>query len=296
VSAEPTGAGVRDWLVRNLLSLTSLAPLSVERHARYMVCHRRPGHLRHPNTFSEKVNWRILHDRRPLLADTCDKLRAKAMAERLGIAVPKTLWFGTDVAELSGIALPDRWVVKPNHGSGHVYFGQGAVPDVRQLSEATRGWLTPSVAERSGEWAYSRARRLLLVEERLGAGDEAPVDYKFFMFDGEPSIISVEVDRISNWCRRVYTPDWGPLPVRLGLGGKIRPLADVTPEPSTLPALLHAASVLSQGFDFIRVDLYSEAGTVYFGELTPYPAGGLARYWPREFDLELGSRWRLPSL
>ncbi|MGH7642641.1 MAG: ATP-grasp fold amidoligase family protein [Candidatus Dormibacteria bacterium] len=296
VTVPPVLDRLRAWTARELLALTSLGPLAFERQARYLVTQRKVGHFRNPVTFSEKVNWRILNDRRAVLVDTCDKLRAKERAARLGIAVPETIWFGTDVSELSGVNLPERWVLKPNHGSGYVYFGNGAVTDVAHLRAATRGWMRTSLASRSGEWAYLHARPALVVEERLGQDDEAPPDYKFFMFDGKPAAIFVEVDRISNWCRRIYTPDWSPLTVRLGLAGKIRPLAPVVPEPPTLPAMLDAASVLARDFDFVRVDLYSEHGQVYFGELTPYPAGGLARFWPRKFDLELGRHWNLPRL
>lgn len=296
--ASPSGRqeATRAWVAQNLLALTAPAPLIVQRHARYLVGHRRLAHLRHPETFSEKVNWRIVHDRRPLLGETCDKLRAKDKAAQLGIAVPETYWAGVDVAELSGVHLPARWVLKPNHGCGQVYFGFGQVTRPADVAHATRDWLGPSFAERCGEWAYSTARRLLIAEQRLGDGEEAPIDYKLFMFDGEPALISVEVDRITNWRRRVYTPDWTALTVRLGLGGRIRPLAPVAPKPATLEAMLAAGRELSRGFDFLRVDLYSEAGTVYLGELTPYPAGGLARYWPRAFDLQLGAQWHLPQL
>lgn len=286
----------REWSAGQLLALTSIGPLALERHARYLVTQRTLGHFRHPTTFSEKINWRILYDRREILVGTCDKLLAKDRAQRLGVAVPETIWVGTEVSDLANVSMPERWVLKPNHGSGFVYFGAGEVTDVADLRRRTRGWLRPSLAARSGEWAYSHARPVLIAEERLGTGSEAPSDYKFFMFDGTAAVIFVEVDRIMNWCRRVYTPEWEPLTVRLGLAGKIRPLAAVEPAPSTLSAMLRAASLLGRGFDFIRVDLYSEGGEVYFGELTPYPGGGLARFWPREFDGELGARWQLPSL
>ena len=289
-------ARARASVSQSLLALTAVGPLVLQRHARYLVTQRTIGHFRSPKTFSEKINWRILHDRREILIKTCDKQRSKDRAEKLGIAVPKTVWFGTDLRELANVPLPERWVLKPNHGSGHVYFGHGHVADVAALQAVTRGWLRKSLAERSGEWAYTHARPAIVLEERLGEGDEAPPDYKFFMFDGKAAVIFVEVDRISNWCRRIYTPDWEPLTARLGLAGKIRPLAPIQDKPATLPAMLAAASLLSGGLDFVRVDLYSEGNQVYFGELTPYPGGGLARFWPRDFDLQLGSHWTLPKL
>jgi hypothetical protein len=59
--------------------------------------------------------------------------------------------------------------------------------------------------------------------------------------------------------------------------------------------MLAIAAELGAEFDFIRVDLYDVPGKVFFGEVTPYPGGGLKRFVPASFDTELGACWQLPA-
>jgi hypothetical protein len=159
-------------------------PVQSSRRALFMHFNRRLPHFQNPVTFNEKVNWRILNDRRLLLEWTCDKL---AMKERVrtvpGLRVPRTIWAGTDVRELEGTQLPEHWVLKPNHRSGIVCFGHGR-PDTSSLTAITRKWLRSAQSEDLHEWAYSRAQRLLLVEDLLGAPGSPPQDYKYFVFAG----------------------------------------------------------------------------------------------------------------
>ncbi len=280
-------------------------PLAVQRYIRFGLTHGRLGRLNAPATFSEKVNWRILHDRRELLRPTCDKLQTKQQALRLGISSPPTLWHGADLADLIDRTLPPRWVLKPNNGSGHVVFGAGPVTDVHRLQSTTAGWLRDTPA-RQGEWAYAHARPLFVVEEMLTTDGRPPTSYKFFVFDGVVraiAVITVESASFATWrigdhwpppgtARRFYSPAWHPLDVRVG----DLPVAAPTPPPAEIGALLDAAAAIGAPYDFMRVDLFAVAGQIYFSELTPYPSGGLARFTPRAYDRELGAHWTLPDL
>jgi len=120
----------------------------------------RPPQLR-PRTFTEKLNWRISWDRRELLAPTCDKLAMKEAAARSAgdlVRVPRTLWAGTDVAELADVHLPGRWVLKPNHTCARVLFGEGPA-DPLALAAATEGWLDERYWRKGDEWAYRQVGR-----------------------------------------------------------------------------------------------------------------------------------------
>ncbi|SEL10372.1 TupA-like ATPgrasp [Blastococcus sp. DSM 46786] len=275
--------------------IAGLLPPTARRRYLYLAGHRQLPRLRHPRTFSEKVNWRILRDRRPELAWTCDKLAMKDHAHRLreaaGVAVPETLWSGADLGAVAGRAFDRAWVLKPNHRSGLVQFGAAGQAVDASTVAATRDWLRDDQGVLLGEWAYSSARKLLLVEEAIGGGEPLD-DYKFFVFHGQ--VAAVQVDRgrsTSDHVRNYYTADWEPLPVQ-----KTVPSGSPTAAPANLPAMLHAAQVLARDVDFMRVDLYSSGGTIWFGELTPYPGGGVTRFEPAAFDAWLGSRWSLPTL
>lgn len=266
-------------------------PESARRRAMFLRAHRRWPDLDRPRTFSEKVGWRILHDRRPELAWTCDKLAMKehAVASGAQLRVPRTVWSGRDVRELAEAALPEQWVLKPAHRSGLVLFGD-ARTDLEQVRATTRSWLDPVQADRYAEWAYAQAQPALLVEELVGPPGQPPPDYKFFVFDGEPRLVQVDLDRFSGHRRSLYSPQWEHLPLRL-----THPRGPDLPRPAALPGLLECARALGAGWDFMRIDLYADGEDVVFGEYTPYPGSGLERFRPRAYDEELGRHWVLPS-
>lgn len=270
----------------------STLPLPLRRRAFYLWVHREVPRFGRPAKFSEKVNWRILHDRRPELGWTCDKQAMKDHAGVLApdVQVPRTLWFGTDLADLADVELPGRWVLKANHRSQTVHFGSGPA-DVDALRGITRGWMGQYQGDRLGEWAYTQARRAFLVEEWIGDGDETPPDFKFFVFDGRPHYVQVDVARFSGHQRRIYTADWEPLDTR-----NYYPLAEVQPKPDHLAEMLDIAGRIGSAFEFLRVDLYDTSRGVFFGESTPYPGGGIERFRPPGLDVEMGRLWRLPDL
>jgi hypothetical protein len=262
-------------------------PLRLKRAVLYREAHgRRPR--RPPQTFTEKIDWRVVHDRRPLIGRLGDKLAMRAYATDIcpTVRIPAVLWSGTDVAALADMDLPDRWVLKPNHGSMRVHIGTGR-PDVAELRRITTGWLDEPLFRTRGEWVYSQARRLLLVEEFLGSGDP-PVDFKFLVFGGRVELVQVDTGRFGDHRRRLYTPDWTPVDVAEAVAP-----GPVTPPPTSLARMLEVASVLGAAFDFVRVDLYDVDGEIWFGELTPYPGGGLDPFDPA-LNARLGALWSLP--
>ncbi len=267
-------------------------PARLSRRALFMLWNRSIPNFRDPATFNEKINWRILNDRRPIMEWTCDKLAMKEYAATVpGLQIPRTLWCGTDVRELGDKELPAHWVFKPNHRTGQVFFGRGR-PDIPTLARLATEWLPAHEAEKLHEWAYSKARPLFLIEETLGVPGSPPPDYKFFVFSGHVAAVQVDTDRHTEHHRRLYLPNWSPLEVKLGP----YPLPPVAPPPANLDKMLAIVSELGSPFDFIRVDLYNIDGDVVFGELTPYCNSGLDRFVPASFDAELGARWELPHV
>lgn len=268
-------------------------PVGIERRLLFIYYNHKLPHFGKPVTFSDKVNWRILNDRRPLLEWTCDKLAMKEYASQAGLEdlyVPKTIWSGSDIGDLATADLPEHWVLKPNHRTGLVYFGIGKA-DCQELATVTATWLDTFESSKMHEWAYAKARPMFLVEELLGPPGSPPPDYKIFVFDGQPDIIEM-VNRYDGNQQRLYRSDWSPLDVLYGPQG----MAPIALPPPDLDRMLAIAQQLGKPFDFMRVDLYDSDGTIVFGELTPYPCGGLERFRPASFDVELGGKWQLPAL
>jgi hypothetical protein len=162
----------RSALRRTIARIVAVLPIQQRRSLRFFAVHRRFPRIRNPRTFNEMINWRVLRDRRPELAWTCDKLAAKRRVSEVcpSVRIPETYWHGTDLAELATVDLPDEWVLKPNGGCGLVLMGDGSVDATRiaELVQLTDGWLDQDLAGSTGEWAYSQCERCLFVEEKVG--------------------------------------------------------------------------------------------------------------------------------
>lgn len=274
---------------RRRMALT--LPLTWQRRLLYLRAHGRLPSCRRPRTFTEKVNWRILNDRRASIALACDKLAAKALAERCPLVrVPATYWSGTDLAELAAADLPARWVLKPNNTSGAVFFGRGSAGEsLSTLEPLVEDWRRSWPFDERGEWGYQQARRRLLAEEHIGG--DVPTDYKFFVFHGEPRFIQVDSDRFNGHQLCFYSTDWVKLAAHLPYPHRVE-----LDRPAHLDEMLEVARQLAKDMDFMRVDLYDAADEVWFGELTPYPSSGLLKISPSSFDRAWGELWTLPPL
>lgn len=268
----------------------SVFPLPFRRKLIYFRAYNRFPNLKDPQLFSEKINWRICFDRRDEISFTCDKVKMKNYVESLNIDVkiPRTIWQGRDLSTIPRIKDETHWILKPNHSSGAVIIGQGDLSSVDDLRSQTRGWLKNFNGDVLGEWAYSKADETLLLEELIGDGTTSLPDFKFYVFDGTVKLIHVDSDRHSEPRRRMYLPDWTPLPYRNAV-----PLAPPIEKPKRLREMIEIAQAIGEVYDFIRVDLYLHNDDIWFGEMTPYPAGGAKPYRPSNIDLQLGSYWNL---
>ncbi|MDP3949104.1 ATP-grasp fold amidoligase family protein [Microbacterium sp.] len=245
-----------------------------------------------PSTFQEKLNVRILRDRRRLLVVASSKVLSKEYAASRQISelmIPRTYWSGTDVSEIDGREIAGGWVLKPSHRSGGVAFGEAGTFRSIDLRVDVGKLLKEREYRTSKLWGYKKAPRELLLEERLPSDNGDLKDYKFFVFHGVVSMIQVDSARFGGHFRVLYTPEWEP---RSEVFGVER--GESEHAPSRLKDMLRIASQLASEFDFVRVDLYLVKGQIYFGELTVYPGGGLSR-WPASLDTELGSLWNLPT-
>lgn len=281
---------------------------------------------RRPETFTGKLRWKMLKDRRPLLTTFADKVAARDYVAR--VAGPEFLTtcyaIVADPDELDPAGLPREFVLKASHGSGGVWIVSEAAPgepfvtpgqpyapgpvtplsgwhwilttpdrvDWDVLVASSRGWLSRNCGDHVVEWAYLNVPPRLLVEELLrGPDGELPLDYKFFVFDGKARLVQVDTGRFRDHRRNLYLPDWTPVDVDY----LYRRADTASPRPSSLERMVELAETLGSETDFVRVDLYDVDGRVVFGELTNYPEGGTGRFEPASFDAELGRRWALPA-
>ncbi len=250
-------------------------------------------HLSAPATFNEKILHRKLFDRRSILTIFADKIAVREyVSQKLGSArYLSTIYRIFDKPDdLYAFDFPPQFVLKANHGSGWNYIhAQPKHVNVVRLAQLSRRWLKSNFAYGGGEWAYKDVQPKLFCEEYLGADQSCPIDYKFFCFGGKVRFIQVDFDRHTAHKRNIYDCDWNLLDVQYDHPKK--PDADSRPE--NLSKMKSIAEQLSDGMDFVRVDLYDLGDRVVFGELTNYPDGGNVQFCPKGWDFIFGSYWHL---
>jgi hypothetical protein len=142
---------------------------------------------------------------------------------------------------------------------------------------------------RAREYQYYKIAPRIVIEEFIDDGEPGgPLDYRFWCFHGVPEII--QVDNHAHGVDQSYDADWN----RLEFSHRGRDLEECEiSRPTDLSEMLSVAARLSEGIDFVRVDLYNAKGQIYFGELTFTPRAGIFRFNPESWDDILGAKWRL---
>jgi TupA-like ATPgrasp len=247
-----------------------------------------------PRTFSEKVQWRKLHDRRSILTLFADKYRARQhIEERIGARyLSRIYWVSPDARALPFAALPERFVLKTNHGTRwNLFVKEKATADPAALIATLEGWLRDRYPPEHCEWGYRGVEPLAFAEEFLLTREGAiPVDYKFFVFAGKVRMIQVDLDRFTAHSRCLFDPDWHLLAGVMGY-----PRGTGAARPPGLEEMIECAERCSCGIDFVRADFYNVDGRIVFGELTNYPGGGFEAFTPPSFDADVGAWWRLDT-
>jgi hypothetical protein len=273
-------------------------PIKEWRHTRSRSrhCHGSLPNIWHPKSFNEKVTWRLLFDRRPILSQLSDKAAMrKFVANRLGDQfLPKMLFLTNQPNTIPFNSFPTTFVVKATHGSGWVHIVRDKARLAQdELIQTCNSWLSQNYYLISHERIYKKIYPQILVEEFIGddTAIETP-DYKIFVFHGVVQIIQVDVNRSKRHRQNFYTRNWAKLDVRYTAA----PIDDEIPAPSRLDEMMSIAETLGRELDFVRVDLYHTQRGLFVGEMTMTPNAAKIPFDPPDFDRYLGDLWRLPSL
>ncbi|MDF0677480.1 MAG: ATP-grasp fold amidoligase family protein [Nitrospira sp.] len=260
---------------------------------RYARIHGKPLNLTNPQTFTEKMFWRMITwnrgDMPPRFRQLADKYAVRShVASRVGEEyLIKLLWQGNDPRSIPFDRLPTEYVIKPSHAAGQVIIVRGKV-DREAIIRQVSGWLTSDYYWHGREFQYYGIPPRILIEEYLTNEDGSPpFDYKVYCFNGTPEQILVR--NHTHDITPFFDTTWNFLDFTDEPGG-VRPWV---PKPANLDEMLALAAKLSIGFGYVRLDFYNVKGRVYFGEFTFTPAGGIIKYDPEFWDLKLGEKWDL---
>ncbi len=257
--------------------------------------------LDNPKSFSEKIQWLKLYDSTPLKTRLADKYLVRDwVAEKIGeeYLVPLLgVWDSFD--EIGFDALPNQFVLKCNHGSGmNAIIKDKSTIDKAALKKQFDEWMETDFSALYFEMHYRSIPRKIIAEKYMEDKATSELrDYKFYCFNGNPKYCQVISDRGSDESIDFFDMQWTLQPFT-GLGAPGHPFPhsrSTIPRPETIAEMIRAATLLSTGFPFVRVDFYEIQGRMYFGELTFTPAGGFGVFEPEEWNTILGSWLELPE-
>jgi len=260
--------------------------------------HRLPN-LNCPQTFNEKVVWRMLYDRDPRFPELADKIKVKEfVARKCGrdLLIP-TLRIYSTVDELDFNRSPlnkPPYVIKANHGCAMNIFvreSDGSFDPVAIRKQLTK-FMEIDYAAIAEEWAYTKIERRILVEPLIWQPEGYPIDYKFHVFGGRVYATQVIMDRAGHTRCSVYDRDWKLMDFEY----VYRKYKGEIPRPAQWGRMVEIAEAIGKEFAYVRVDLYAVDDKVRFGELTFYPVGGHGVFRPALWDAKFGAQWNEPFL
>lgn len=281
-----------------ILKLLGFVPDRIMLKLQYKIKLGRSLNLNHPKRFTEKLQWYKINYRNPIMHRCVDKYGVRKFVESKGLSDILVKLYGhyKTINDVPFSSLPNSFVIKTTHGGGGLNVV--VVPDKSKLdTEELKQKLSFSedrVANNGGgrEWAYYGLKTGIIVEQLLVNSENPRAgvnDYKIFCYNGHAKYIIVDVDRYIGHKRNFYDREWHNLHITSDC-----PAADREIEkPENLEKMLDIAERLSEDFPYVRVDLYSVEGKVYFGELTFYPWSGYVQFLPDSADFMFGKDFTL---
>jgi len=161
--------------------------------------------------------------------------------------------------------------------------------DVAATVRRFKGSVRRTYGRTSGQNHYRLIRPRIVIEELLDDRGDSPPDFDFFCYHGTEGFDYSLAVVMPRGTRAVYfNNDWSVTSMSC-----TPEEAERAKNPPNFPEMLEVARRLSQGFDFMRIDLYNVAGRICFGEVTSTPAGGYVPVGHPERAARAARLWQL---
>lgn len=254
--------------------------------------------LANPKTFTEKLQWLKLYDRRDIYTTMADKIASKEyIASIIGsdhIIPSLAVWSSVDEIDLT--ELPEKFVLKTSFGGGGTSVVICKDKSTFNLEEAKnlfrRVWFQPDIYETFREWPYKNIPKRIFAEQYMQDDSGELRDYKFYCFGGKPMFMLVASNRFSSHNFNFYDTDFK----RLNMVSRDGNPSEIEVErPANFNEMLEIAAKISDGIPFLRVDLYVVGESVFFGEATFFDSSGYDDFCSNEINRRIGELIKLPA-
>ncbi len=268
---------------------------------RFILVHHYYPSFSSPNTFSEKIFARKLDNYSLRFSRYVDKYTVREYVrdtigeEYLIPLISKTTHVTPDFFKHA----PQKFVIKTSNGGGgenvKVVLDKSTLINLNKLAKQFNRYIKIKIGKKIDEHFYDIEKPQVLMEELLIHNDGTlPSDYKLHIFKGDGCsndkvIIQVDSDRFGNHKRSLYSECLKKLD--FAIQPKYEPIDDSYEFPSNISELIVLAKKLASPFKYVRVDMYSVDGRIYFGEMTFCHGSGWEPFSSNDADILLGGYW-----
>ncbi|OCH40311.1 ATP-grasp fold amidoligase family protein [Vibrio cyclitrophicus] len=272
------------FLVNNILTSDKLYYSYV-----FFRAHKKLINWNMPESFSEKIFWRKLHQRNEKFSLCSDKYHVRSYVSEVSQCdlIPLIghyeCW-----GDINFDLLPDSFVIKTTHDSGGVVIVRDKINfDKKKAKKVIEASLSKNYGKKNRESHYSLIEPKIIIEELLLVNNELPNDIKVHCFNGEPKFI--QVANPEHTTNDIFDFSWNRLTIKYKNENSKHEIS----RPQNIDDIYIRAKELCKDFDYVRVDLYHDDDKVFFGELTFTPNDGTAQFTPKEINYEWGRLWEL---
>lgn len=244
--------------------------------------------LKNPTSFSEKIQWLKLNDKKEIYSKFVDKYEVKELMKSIvgEEHIIPTIGIYTRWEDIDTVQLPNRFVIKCTHDSGSVVICKDKTNfNFQEAKKRIEKSLSKDFFYAGREWPYKGMEKRIIIEDLLhDKQGNIPNDYKVFVFNGVAQYIQLDYDRFSDHKRNIYDRQWNIMPFTIGYNSEWKEYK----RPNNLELMLTLSEKIAQKAQcpaILRVDFYEVDNRLYFGEVTFYHGSGFKKFEPEKYDL-----------
>jgi hypothetical protein len=247
--------------------------------------------LKSPRYFGEKIQWLKLYGNLDKYGRYVDKYEVRdVVKQKIGEKyLPVLYGIYDDPGDINFKNLPQKFVLKSTSGSGNNFICTDKNKlNVKKTIKLLNKWMKFDYYKHTKEIQYKDIKQRIICEEYLEDESGSLRDFKFHCAYGKIFMIEVHSDRFSDHKENYFDPDWNDY----GIICKLKSLPFME-KPKNLDEMKAISKILSNDFNYVRVDLYTIKNRIIFGEFTFTPANGTDPHYPLVKDLELATNIQL---
>jgi len=210
-------------------------------------------------TFQDKLNYLIIHENPELKTDIVDKIKIHQYSKKIlgkDICTP-ILKVYEKVEEINLNELPEKFVLKANHGSGMNLICKEKINfDINMAKKILKNWKKTNYGLLKSEFQYFLVNRKIFAAPYLG---DKIIDYEFYCFNNQPKFIRVQkllFEKNHTLLHNYYNLDWELTDLESGLKDYYRIPEIKIKKPQNFNLMIDYSRKLSANFAFVRIDFY----------------------------------------